>query len=225
MYRQRALADCAAHPQFAKDLYSLATDALEGHKKVTFWSLNVTPESLRYYSVQSLELLLGHLLRLRRLAEAHGQELASPAFTRLCSMLLSELGDEYLRALGSHLSELKLARGLVMSARLSPASRGAAYVLHRAPARGLRGRLSRRGQASYSFTIPERDDNGARALGELHARGVNIAANALAQSVDHILGFFTSLRAELAFLHRVPQPANGRGGQGGTGLHPGPVAR
>ncbi len=199
LYRQRALADCAAHPQFAKDLYSLATDAREGHKKVTFWSLNITPESLRYYSVQSLELLLGHLLRLRRLAEAHSQELASPAFTRLCSMLLSELGDEYLRALGSHLSELKLARGLVMSARLSPASRGAAYVLHRAPARGLRGRLSRRGQASYSFTIPERDDNGARALAELHARGVNIAANALAQSVDHILGFFTSLRAELAF--------------------------
>ena len=42
------------------------------HRKVTFWSLNITPESLRYYSVQSLELLLGYLVRLRRLAEEHG---------------------------------------------------------------------------------------------------------------------------------------------------------
>ncbi len=199
LYRQAALADCTAHPGFAKDLYSLATDALESHRKVTFWSLNITPESLRYYSVQSLELLLGYLLRLRRLAEVHGPEMASPAFARLCSMLPSELGDDYLRALNSHLSELKLARGLVMSARLSPANRGTAYVLHKVPARGLWERLSRRGQASYSFSVPERDDNGLRALGELHARGVNIAANALAQSVDHILGFFSSLRTELAF--------------------------
>ena len=59
LYRQGALADCTAHPGYAQELYSLATDALEAHQKVTFWSLNITSESLRYYSVQSLELFLG----------------------------------------------------------------------------------------------------------------------------------------------------------------------
>ena len=199
LYRQGALADCTAHPGYAQELYSLATDALEAHQKVTFWSLNITSESLRYYSVQSLELFLGFLVRLRRLAEIHGPEMASPAFARLCSMLQSELGDEYVKGLNSHLSELKLAAGVVMSAQLGLANRGTAYVLHKAPLRGLRERLSRRGQASYSFSVPQRDDNALRALAELQARGVNIAANALAQSVEHILGFFQSLRTEVAF--------------------------
>ncbi len=199
LYRQAALADCTAHPGFAKDLYALATDALEAHQKVTFWSLNITPESLRYYSVQSLELLFGYLVRLRRLAEAHGHEMASPAFTRLCSMLPDELGEGYVKDLNSHLNELKLDQGVVMSAQLGPANRGTDYVLHEAPVRGLWERLSRRGQASFSFIVPERDDNNWRALGELQARGVDIAANALAQSVDHIVGFFNTLRTEIAF--------------------------
>ena len=52
---------------------------------------------------------------------------------------------------------------------------------------------------AYTVRIPERDEAGARALSELRDRGVNEVANALAQSVDHVLGFFEMLRAELAF--------------------------
>jgi DNA mismatch repair ATPase MutS len=36
-------------------------------------------------------------------------------------------------------------------------------------------------------------------MSELHDRGVNLAANAAAQSANHILGFFNMLRLELAF--------------------------
>jgi hypothetical protein len=199
LYRQQVLADCTAHPGFPKELYALATEAIESHRKITFWSLNITPESLRYYSVQSLELLLGYLLRLRRLVELHGYEMASPAFARLCAGLVSELDDGYVKVLENHLGELKLPRGLMMSARLSRANRGTGYVLHRQPALRLRERLSRRNQASFSFSVPERDDNARHALGEIQARGINIAANALAQSVDHVLSFFNALRTELAF--------------------------
>ena len=42
------------------------------------------------------------------------------------------------------------------------------------------------------------NDRGARALSELTNRGIHLAANALAQSCDHILSFFTMLRTELA---------------------------
>jgi DNA mismatch repair ATPase MutS len=51
----------------------------------------------------------------------------------------------------------------------------------------------------YSFTIHPRDDHGARALGELKDRGINLVANAVAQSADHIDSFFKMLRIELAF--------------------------
>ena len=51
----------------------------------------------------------------------------------------------------------------------------------------------------YSFHLHPRDESGARALSELRDRGVNLVANALAQSTDHILSFFNMLRTELAF--------------------------
>ena len=39
---------------------------------------------------------------------------------------------------------------------------------------------------TYSFRIPPRDDAGPRAVSELKNRGVNLVANAVAQSADHI---------------------------------------
>ena len=61
-------------------------------------------------------------------------------------------------------------------------------------------------RSGYSFTIPERDDNGFRALGELEDRGVNLVANALTQSVDHVHSFFTMLRCRDRVLRRLPEP-------------------
>ncbi len=54
-------------------------------------------------------------------------------------------------------------------------------------------------EPAFTYRVPERDVNGARALSELRGRGINLVANALAQSADHILSFFNVLRAELAF--------------------------
>jgi DNA mismatch repair ATPase MutS len=52
---------------------------------------------------------------------------------------------------------------------------------------------------AHSFRLSDRDESGARALAELNDRGLNLAANALAQSAEHILNFFILLRTELAF--------------------------
>ncbi|MEX1124920.1 MAG: DNA mismatch repair protein MutS, partial [Acidimicrobiia bacterium] len=53
--------------------------------------------------------------------------------------------------------------------------------------------------SSYSFQIPPRDDAGFQALSEMRGRGLNEVANAVAQSADHVRGFFRALRSELAF--------------------------
>ena len=52
---------------------------------------------------------------------------------------------------------------------------------------------------AYTFHLAPRDEAGAKALGELTDQGLNLVANALSQSNDHILSFFAMLRTELAF--------------------------
>jgi MutS domain V len=199
VYRQEAFADCVAHPEFVEQLYSLATEAVESHKKIMSWGITPSPESLHYISQQALEVLLGYLVRLRRVIAEQGADMSSQAFVRLRSVVLSELDDGYLKLLEKHLDELRLRPGLWMSAHLGRANKGTGYVLHKAPERGRRERLSRRSQSGYSFTIRDDDDKRLRELGELKARGIIAVANVLAKSVESVVGFFGSLRSELAF--------------------------
>jgi hypothetical protein len=70
-WRQEVLAYCVAQPQLPAQLYALAGEALESHKRLIFWGLSHSPESLRYYSVQALEVLLGYLEKFRRFAMDH----------------------------------------------------------------------------------------------------------------------------------------------------------
>lgn len=198
-YRQEALADSLAHPEFARGVYSLTSEALEVHKKVVSWGLTPSPESLHYMSVHALELLLGYLERLRAVAEQHGQDMVSPAFSRLCGLILKELDDSYLKRLGGHLDALQLRPGLWMSARLGRANKGTGYVLHRAPEPAKRSRRPRRGPTGHTITIPDGDDARVRDLGELKAKGITVVANTLARCVEHVVSFFRALRSELAF--------------------------
>jgi DNA mismatch repair protein MutS len=94
---------------------------------------------------------------------------------------------------------LKFQRGVLLSAQLGKGNKGIRQVLRRLPAQRWMDRVSRRRRSGYSFQIPDRDDNGARALLELRGKGINLVANTLAQSTDHILSFLGMLRAELAF--------------------------
>ena len=70
-------------------------------------------------------------------------------------------------------------------------------MLRQPRAKGLFERVLHR--SGYGFTVPDRDENGFRALGELQERGLNRVANALAQSLDHVLGFVVMLRTEIGF--------------------------
>lgn len=84
-----------------------------------------------------------------------------------------------------------------MSARLTAGNKGTEYALRRPHERSLLQRVFDR--SPLGFTIADRDENGFKALTDLRDRGMNEVANALAQSVEHVLGFFTTLRAEVGF--------------------------
>jgi DNA mismatch repair ATPase MutS len=144
---------------------------------------------------------VGMLRRLRRTADQHIAAFESVGFRTLFSMLQRELSDEYFDEIQHHLRQLKFPRGVLLSAQLGVGNRGTNYVLRREnpPQANWVARRFTRPPPSYSFTLHPRDESGARSLSELRDRGINLAANALAQSAEHILSFFQMLRNELAF--------------------------
>jgi DNA mismatch repair ATPase MutS len=77
---------------------------------------------------------------------------------------------------------------------------------------------------SYTLQIHPRDQAGGRALMELKDRGINLVANAVAQSADHILSFFRMLQTELAFYIGAVNLHEKLAQIGGPSVFPAPVA-
>jgi hypothetical protein len=200
VYRQHVLADCVAQPGAVRDLYDLAVEAIDAERQVWGFLFRASPDTILYRSRQVMELYVASLRRLADLAAKHAPDFRSEGFTRLFAMLATELTDEYFAEMRERLAELEFKRGTLMSARLGTGGKGTRYVLRRhQPVGSWRDRLPGRGQEAYSFTIPERDEAGSRALSELVSRAVNDTANSVARSADHMKGFFQLLRTELAF--------------------------
>ena len=199
IYRQQVLTDAIAHPDVVREIYDIAVTAIMSEKRAFFGLLSTSPDAIMYRSVQVLEMFTGMLKRLRAVADEHAASFRSEGFTRFFGMLTSELDDDYLHLVEGHLKELGFRRGTLISAGLGRGNKGLNYVLRKPREQSWRDRIPVGNRQGYSFGIPDRDDNGQRALADLRSRGLNGAASALAQSNDHILAFFTMLRAELAF--------------------------
>jgi hypothetical protein len=182
-----------------RQLYELAVEAVDSKRQAQHFWFRDSPETLLRKSLRLLTLLSDALERLRKIADDEAAGFRSEGFRRFFSMLQRDLDDEYLRTIGHQLRELEFRRGALISAELGRGNRGTNYVLRRPNERSLLERITPGGPRSYSFTIPARDEHGFQSLEELRGRGINLVANAVAQSADHILGFFNLLRAELGF--------------------------
>lgn len=200
-YRQQILADCLAQPTAVRRIYQVAVAAIEAEKNAYRFGAGRHPSGVLHRAVEVLEVLLQSLKQLRRIADEQASTFRSPGLTAFFEMLAAELGDDYFAVVEGHLQQLRFHTGVLVSAELGTGCKGRDYVLRR-PRKVKRSwveRISLTNRFSYTLTIPERDVAGARALAELRDRGINLVANALAQSTDHILSFFTLLRAELGF--------------------------
>ncbi|PWK89723.1 MutS-related protein [Fulvimonas soli] len=201
LHRQAALRDALRQPEVVRQLYALAVEAIENRKK-NYWSfLGDHPTSILHGAISMLRMFMDVLEKLRGLAEAHAGGFASRGFGALFAMLREEFDDAYLGNVRAHLAELRFKDGVLMSAMLGPENQGNGYVLRRPhpPAAGWLRRAFGKRPPAYTFRIAERDLAGARTLAGMRDRAINDVANALAQSMDHILAFFEMLRAELAF--------------------------
>jgi DNA mismatch repair ATPase MutS len=201
LYRQAILRDCVNNPAVVRGLYDLMT-AIEGEVRRQWWSTSSAyPSSMLYGSVDLMETSLKVLRRLRRIAEENATGFQSEGFNCLFATVRAELNEEYLEEIKKHLQELKFRRGALLSAELGENNEGTHYMLRKARGKepNWLERLLGKGPVSYTFRLDPRDEAGGRILSEMRSRGIARAAKALAQSADHVLGFFKALRTELAF--------------------------
>lgn len=199
-YRQQVLADSLAHPDILREMYAIALGALEDKRGLWGYSSQY-PSSILSGAVRQLEALVIRIKELRQIADLHLEKFRSDGLRTLLQMLQRELDDEYFRSVNYHLRQLRFRYGILMSMELDRDNSGVGYILH-SPGQATsswKERLRIGPRSSYSFTIPPRDEAGANALSDMTSRGINLVANAVAQSADHITSYFTMLRAELGF--------------------------
>jgi len=204
-YRQRVLADCLAHPEIIREMYAVAVGVLQDKRRLWWGSYGGSyqnPSSNLSGAVTHLEGYVARLRQLRKIADDHAGKFRSDGLSTLFATLQHELDDEYFEEISYHLRQLRFRAGVLISAELDRDNSGINFVL-RAPADARRPwwkeRLGIGPRSSYSFTLPPRDEGGSQILADLTGRGINLVANAAAQSADHIGSYFTMLRVELGF--------------------------
>jgi DNA mismatch repair ATPase MutS len=201
LYRQHILKDCLKNSSIVRDIYTIAVESIENKKKHWFGIFSRYPSSILHSSIEMLQMFVGLLKKLKNIADEHADKFESEGFRRFFAMIKQELDDDYFVIVENHLRELKFRDGVLLSAELGKGNEGTNYVLRKPNNQNPNWmkRVFAKKSPVYSFTIHPRDDHGARALGELKDRGINLVANAVAQSADHIDSFFEMLRIELAF--------------------------
>ena len=200
-YRQGILKDCLKNPSIVRDIYDMAVGLIENKRRHWYGIFSNYPSSILSSSVEMLEMFMDVLKRLRNISDEHARKFESEGFKRFFVMIERELDDEYFGTVQNHLRELKFRNGVLMSAELGKGNEGINYVLRKPHDRkqNWMERIFSKKPPVYTFKLHPRDESGARVLSQLTDRGINLVANALGQSSDHIISFFTMLRTELAF--------------------------
>ncbi|MBB3181209.1 MutS-related protein [Variovorax sp. Sphag1AA] len=201
IYRQEVLFDAARNPALVRELYELAIEAIEGKRKSHFGVFSNYPSGILSGAIDVMVMFMGVLTRLRVMSEAYSKRFRSRGFRKLFAMIEREFSDEYFVEVQRHLRELKFNSGVLISARLGDGNQGVDHVLRHPRGRPPNWfeRLLGKGGPAFSFQLAERDEGGARILSEIRDRGITLVANAMAQSMDHILSFFEMLRTEVGF--------------------------
>lgn len=200
-YRQEILQDCLRNPAIVREIYRVPIQAVQNKKRRWMGVFSHYPSGILSGAVEMLEMFVGLLRTLKQIADEHADQFQSQGFRRFFAMIQQELDEDYFALVENHLKELRFRGGVLLSAQLGRGNEGANYHLRKTNhnRRHWVTRFFARKSPVYSYSLHPRDEHGARALGELRDRGINLVANAVAQSADHIDSFINALRLELAF--------------------------
>jgi len=198
-YRQASVRDAAASPAVVRELYTVATDAIEAERRI-WGSAMRNAELVLDRAANVLGRFVEAFRELRRIEAEHGEAFTSPGFTAFFRMVATDLDDPWLAEVEDHLTRLR-TRTLHVSARLGDGARGTDYVLHRSPStiRGWRDRVGLEERRS-TVKVELSDQNAMNTMSELRATAIAPTAGVTREAADHVLAFFRQLQVELAFL-------------------------
>lgn len=194
-YRQDILRDFLDCPELLHGLYDICIRAEEQRKNC--WYRLTSPHLSTVYSsgLDLLKIYLQALTELRRALEEAPEACRSEGLSRLRRELLEALSDRYLEQVQQLQGSLGETGGTLISARFGDYLQGVSYVLRKKET-GL-SRLH--WLTAPSYTLADRDMNGAKDLEVRRDRAINQAANALAQAAESLESFVVQLQWELAF--------------------------
>ena len=199
-YRQHVLADCLAEPDTSGGC--MPSPSARSRTSGRLWGFGVAvPAAILSGAVSQLEVLIVRLRELRQVAdEPRGPLLLRRADDAACQ-LQHELDDDYFETLSRAPAAAAIPQRRADQRRTRPGQQRHRLRPPRPAAHGGAGRSASGSTPRTGVLLhhPARDEAGARALEEMTSRGINLVANAAAQSADHISSFFTMLRAELGF--------------------------
>ena len=201
IYRQDVLRDCIQNSDLVRAIYQIPIESKENKSRRWMGFFTKNPSGVLSGSIEMMSMFVDLLRKLTQIANEHSEQFISKGFQRFFTMIKEELDEDYFKIVEEHLNELRFSSGVLLSASLEKGNEGTNYMLRKPegkPFRWFRGFFNKKNPV-YTFRIHERDDAGARALSEIKDQGINLVANALAQSADHIDNFFNMLRMELAF--------------------------
>jgi len=200
-YRQAILRDCLKNPAVVREIYHIPIESAENKRKRWLGVFAMSPSGVLHGAVEMLQMFVDLLKKLKTIADEHADQFDSEGFTRFFAMIKKELDDEYFAVVQDHLATLRFRGGILLSAELGQGNEATNYVLRKPQGkhRHWAKRVLAERSPVYTFHVHPRDEYGGRALAELRDRGVNLVANALAQSADHIDSFLKMLQVELAF--------------------------
>ncbi|GAK54184.1 DNA mismatch repair protein MutS domain protein [Candidatus Moduliflexus flocculans] len=200
-YRQAILKDCLKNASLVREMYQISIESVTNKQRDWLSIFRISPASILSSTVAMLQMFVELLKKLRRIANEHAEQFESEGFATFFAMIKKELDDNYFATIQTHLRSLKFRDGVLLSAKLGAGNEGAHYILRKPhdKKRHWFQRIRAKQSSVYKFSLHPRDDHGARVLSELQNIGINLVANAVAQSAEHIDNFFTMLRIELAF--------------------------
>jgi MutS domain V len=200
-YRQNVLKDCLANPEAVRQFYAIAIEPFSRERSWSFGLFGRDPSSMVSSAIRTLQSCLEMLRRLRDLCNRNSDKFTSLGFQRFFKTLDRNLDDNYLEAVRVDLNNLTFRSGVLLSAHLGDGGRSVGTMLREPQLRDLSWlrRMLTPNPPSFTLRLYPRDEAGARAFVELQNRGLGLISDALWQSAQHVLDFFKTLRAELAF--------------------------
>lgn len=197
IWRQRVLDDALAHPDLMPALFDLAGRALQSQRSIWMFggrSVDSQVTGARY----RIRALLPFLRELARFAADRLPSVRSAGLRHLFERLRDDLGEAYLDELTRVVDQLAFPDGIVTRVRLEPTGLlGTPELLPPPDVSWWGRRFGRPGQVR--FTLPDRDEAGARALSDLRNDALFELAGIVNRAGRHLVGFFTQLRWETGF--------------------------